>query len=236
MNILSERKAYEALSSTSRLEILKLLHKKPLSVNEIAKLVNLQSITVRHHLKSLEDAGFIEGYEEKGGTVGRPKVYYQIAKEPTIVGYPKRRYLTLSNFMIKTLRLLIGLKRASKLLRRVGKNMGESVIREMESKHDVKEWSSEAFVDFFIKGYLEEAGGEPEIVKTGKNLVVYRVHNCLFLELAVKMPEMMCDVLHNAFHEGVSSAMGGKAKITRLTCKGHGDPYCEHKCEWHASS
>ena len=236
MNILSERKAYEALSSTSRLEILKLLHKKPLSVNEIAKLVNLQSITVRHHLKSLEDAGFIEGYEEKGGTVGRPKVYYQIAKEPTIVGYPKRRYLTLSNFMIKTLRLLIGLKRASKLLRRVGKNMGESIIREMESKHDVKEWSSEAFVDFFIKGYLEEAGGEPEIVKTGKNLVVYRVHNCLFLELAVKMPEMMCDVLHNAFHEGVSSAMGGKAKITRLTCKGHGDPYCEHKCEWHASS
>ncbi|TET20030.1 ArsR family transcriptional regulator [Candidatus Bathyarchaeota archaeon] len=236
MNILSERKAYEALSSTSRLEILKLLHKKPLSVNEIAKLVNLQSITVRHHLKSLEDAGFIEGYEEKGGTVGRPKVYYQIAKEPTIVGYPKRRYLTLSNFMIKTLRLLIGLKRASKLLRRVGKNMGESIIREMESKHDVKEWSSEAFVDFFIKGYLEEAGGEPEIVKTDKNLVVYRVHNCLFLELAVKMPEMMCDVLHNAFHEGVSSAMGGKAKITRLTCKGHGDPYCEHKCEWHASS
>lgn len=236
MNILSERKAYEALSSTSRLEILKLLHKKPLSVNEIAKLVNLQSITVRHHLKSLEDAGFIEGYEEKGGTVGRPKVYYQIAKEPTIVGYPKRRYLTLSNFMIKTLRLLIGLKRASKLLRRVGKNMGESIIREMESKHDVKEWSSEAFVDFFIKGYLEEAGAEPEIVKTDKNLVVYRVHNCLFLELAVKMPEMMCDVLHNAFHEGVSSAMGGKAKITRLTCKGHGDPYCEHKCEWHASS
>jgi len=236
VNILSERKAYEALSSTSRLEILKLLHKKPLSVNEIAKLVNLQSITVRHHLKSLEDAGFIEGYEEKGGTVGRPKVYYQIAKEPTIVGYPKRRYLTLSNFMIKTLRLLIGLKRASKLLRRVGKNMGESIIREMESKHDVKEWSSEAFVDFFIKGYLEEAGAEPEIVKTDKNLVVYRVHNCLFLELAVKMPEMMCDVLHNAFHEGVSSAMGGKAKITRLTCKGHGDPYCEHKCEWHASS
>ncbi len=232
---MSERKAYEALSSTSRLEILKSLHKKPLSVDEIAKLVNLQSITVRHHLKSLEDAGFIESHEEKGGTVGRPKVYYQIAKEPTIVGYPKRRYLTLSNFMIRTLRLFIGSKRADTLLRRVGKNMAESIIREMESKHDVKEWSSEAFVDFFIKGYLEEAGAEPEIVKTDKDQIVYRVHNCLFLELAVKMPEMMCDVLHEAFHEGVSSAMGGKVKIIRLTCKGHGDPYCEHKCEWYAS-
>ncbi len=130
---------------------------------------------------------------------------------------------------------MVGSKRATKLLGRVGKNMGESVIREMESKHDVKEWSSEAFRDFFIKGYLEEAGAEPEIVEINKNRVVYRVHNCLFLELAVKMPETMCDVLHNAFHEGVSSAMGGKAKITRLTCKGHGDPYCEHNCEWHAS-
>ncbi|UCE15435.1 MAG: ArsR family transcriptional regulator [Candidatus Bathyarchaeota archaeon] len=232
---MSEKKAYEALSSTSRLEILKLLHKKPLSVDEIAKIVDLQPITVRHHLKSLEDTGFIESYEEKKRTVGRPKVYYQIAKEPTIVGYPKRRYLTLSNFMIKTLQSLIGSKKASALLRRVGKNMGKSVVKNIETKHEITEWSSEAFRDFFIKGYLEEAGGEPEIMEIDKNRIVFRVHNCLFFELAVKMPETMCDVLHDAFHEGVSNAMGGKAKLSRLTCMGHGDIYCEHKCEWRTS-
>jgi len=229
---LNEKKAYEALSSASRLEILKLLYKKPLSVDEIAELVNLQPITVRHHLRSLEDAGFVESYEEKKGAVGRPKVYYQIAKEPTIVGYPKRRYLTLSNFMIKTLQLLIGSKRASKLLSRVGRNMGESVIKEIESKHDITEWSSEAFREFFINGYLEEAGAEPEIIKADKNQVVFRVHNCLFLELAIKMPEMMCEVLHDSFHEGVSKAIGKQIKITRLTCMAKGDPYCEHMCEW----
>jgi len=59
--------------------------------------------------------------------------------------------------------VLIGSKRASKLLEKVGKNMGESIINEIESKHDVKEWSSEAFKEFFIKGYLEEAGAEPAI-------------------------------------------------------------------------
>lgn len=233
---MSERKVYEALSSESRLEILKLLHKKPLSVEEIAESVNLRPVTVRQHLQSLEEAGFIESYREKSGVVGRPKVYYKIAEEPTVVGYPKRRYLTLSNFMIRTLQSMIGSKRAGKLLRKVGTNMGENVIRQIEFKHDVKEWSSEAFIDFFIKGYLEEAGAEPEIVKADKNMVVYRVHNCLFLELAVKMPETMCEVLHDAFHEGVANAMGEKVKITRLTCKGHGDPYCEHRCEWHVSS
>ncbi len=233
---MSERKAYEALSSTSRLEILKLLYKKPMGIEEIARLVNLRPITVRHHLQSLEDTGFIESYEKREGTVGRPRAYYRIAKESTIVGYPKRRYLTLSNFMIRTLQLLIGSKRANELLRGVGKNMGESVIREIESRHDIKEWSPETFRNFFIKGYLEEAGAEPEIVETSKNLIMYRVHNCLFQELAVKMPETMCDVLHNAFHEGVTGAMDGKAKITRLTCKGHGDAYCEHNCKWHAVS
>ncbi len=232
VNGLKERKAYEALSSVSRLDILKLLHKKPLSVDEIAESVNLKPITIRHHLQSLEDSGFIESYQEKSGTVGRPKVYYRIAERPTIVGYPKRRYLTLSDVMIRTLQLLIGSKRAGRLLKRVGNNMGESVVKEIESRHAVKEWSPEAFANLFIKGYLEENGAEPEIVEIEKNLAVYRVHNCLFLELAVKMPEMMCDILHEAFHEGVSNAIGGKVKITRLTCKGHGDSYCEHRCEW----
>lgn len=236
MNILSEKRAYEALSSTSRLEILRFLHKKPLSVEEIAELMKLQPITVRHHLRALEDAGFIESSEKRKGTVGRPKVYYQISKEPAIVGYPKRRYLTLSNFMIRTLQLIAGSKKASALLRKVGKSMGESVIAEIKSKHDLDELSYEAFRDFFIKEYLEEAGAIPDIVETDTNQIVYRVHNCLYFELALKMPETMCDILHEAFHEGIENGMDGKVRIARLTCKAHGDPYCEHKCEWRSSS
>ncbi len=233
---MSDRKAYEALSSKSRLEILRLLRKKHLNVDEIAELVNLQPISVRHHLQSLEDADFIESYEKKSGTVGRPKVYYHIAKKPKVVGYPKRRYLTLSNFVIRTLPKFIGSERTLKLLKRVGKNMGKNVIKEIELRHLGKEWSCETFKELFLKEYLEEEGTDPEIVKTDKNQIVYRMHNCLFFELAVKMPEMICDALHESFHEGVSSALNKKVKIIRLTCQGHGDPYCEHKCEWQNSS
>lgn len=233
--MMSKREAYEALSSASRLQILKWLYRKPLGVKEIAELTNLKPITVRHHLQSLKKVGFIESYEEKRGTAGRPKVYYQIAKEPTVVVYPKRGYQDLCSFLIATLQLLIGPKRVEELLRRVGGNMGKSVINELESKHDIKEWSREAFIDFFVKGYLEKAGSEPTIVETDKNRVVYNVHNCLFLELSVKMPEIMCDVLHDAFHKAVSSAMGGKVEIIRLASKGHGDPNCKHEVKWHPS-
>jgi predicted ArsR family transcriptional regulator len=233
---MSERKAYEALSSSSRLEILSLLRKKSLNVDEIADLINLQPISVRHHLSSLEESGFIESYEKKSGTVGRPKVFYRIPKKPKVVGYPKRRYLTLSNFVIRTLPKFIGSKRTVNFLKRVGKNMGKNVIRDIESRYLEKEWSYETFKELFLKDYLEQEGTDPEIVKANKNQVVYRMHNCLFFELAVRMPEMMCDALHEAFHEGVSTALKKKVKIERLTCQGHGDPYCEHKCEWQDSA
>jgi len=48
----------------------------------------------------------------------------------------------------------------------------------------------------------------------------------------VKMPEIMCDTLHESFHEGLIKAIGKEMKIDRLTCMSKGDPYCEHSCEW----
>jgi predicted ArsR family transcriptional regulator len=232
---MSEKKAFEALSSASRLEILSLLHKKPLCVEEIAELVNLKPITVRHHLQSLKNAGFIESYEKRRGVVGRPKIFYRISKEPTLVSYPKRRYLTLATLVMKALPLLIGSKRTDELLEKIGKNLGKSVIKDIGSKHEIKVWSLEDFKELFINGYLKEDGAEPEIVKADETSVVFRTHNCLFFELAVKMPEMMCDILHEAFDEGISNALAGKGKITRLTCQGHGDAYCEHECVWSVS-
>jgi len=229
---MSEREAYQALSSKSRLEILKILYKKPLSVEEIAESLDLQPITVRHHLQSLQETGFIEAYEERGGSVGRPKVYYKIVKTPEIVSFPRRHYLTLSNFLINTLRFTIGAKNAEKLLKRAGREMGEDAIKKLTSEYKVEKWSPKEYQEFFIKKYLEETGAEPEIIDATNKKVVYRLHNCLFLELAIKMPEVMCDILHESFHEGVTKVMGKNMKVSRVTCMGKGDAYCEHVCEW----
>lgn len=227
-----EAGAYRALSSRSRLDILKLLYRKPMSVEEIAEKLALQPITIRHHLHSLEEAGFIETFEEREGSVGRPKMFYKIAKEPPLVSFPKRRYMTLTNFMITTLQSVLGTDVAKKVLRRVGFDMGENTIKRLESENSVKDWSLRTFEQLFVKDYLEDAGTEPEIVETTDKKIVYRLCNCLFFELAAKMPELMCDVLHESFHEGVASAMGKRVKINRLTCMAKGDAYCEHSWEW----
>ena len=227
-----EAEVYRTLSSKSRLQILRLLHKKPMGVEEISEKLGLQPITIRHHLRSLEDAGFIEAFEERAGSVGRPKIYYKMVKEPPLVGFPKRRYLTLSNFVINTLQSLLGAGRAKKILRKAGIDMGENTMRRLESENDLREWSLKAYETFFIKNYLEDSGADPEIVEVSEKKIVYRLHNCLFFELAVKMPEVMCDILHESFHEGVANAMDKQIKVSRRTCMAKEDPYCEYVCEW----
>jgi len=227
-----ETEAYRALSSKSRLDILKLLYKKPMSVEEIAQRLNLQPITIRHHLQSLVEAGFIEAYEERAGSVGRPKIHYKTVREPQIVSYPKRRYLMLSNFIVSTLRYVLGEDQAKKILKKAGQEMGENTAKRLESEHEIKDWSIKSYEEFFVKGYLEKVGAEPEIIEVNDKKIVYRLHNCLFFEMAVKMPEIMCDVLHEGFHEGLSKAMGKNVRVDRLTCMSKGDPYCEHSCEW----
>jgi len=227
-----ETEAYRALSSKSRLDILELLYRKPMSVEEIAEKLRLQPITIRHHLQSLVEAGFIEAFEGRAGTVGRPKIFYKIVKEPPLISFPKRRYLVLSSFLINTLQFLLGANRAKRILSKAGFDMGENTARRLESEHEIREWTPKAYEQFFVRGYLEEVGAEPEIVESSEKKIVYRLHNCLFFELSVKMPEIMCDVLHECFHEGLVKAMGKEMKINRHTCMAKGDSYCEHSCEW----
>jgi predicted ArsR family transcriptional regulator len=227
-----ETEAYRALSSKSRLDILKMLYKKPMSVEDLAQRLKLQPITIRHHLQSLVEAGFIEAYEERAGSVGRPKIHYKMVREPQIVSYPKRRYLMLSNFIVSTLRYVLGEDQAKKILKKAGVEMGENTAKRLESEHEIKDWSIKSYEEFFVKDYLEKVGAEPEIIEVNDKKIVYRLHNCLFFEMAVKMPEIMCDVLHEGFHEGLAREMGKNVRVDRLTCMSKGDPYCEHSCQW----
>ena len=73
-----EIQAHKALSNESRIEIIRLLYMNSLTVDEISKKVKIQPITVRHHLRILEEADLIKHEDFKKGTAGRPIVKYQI--------------------------------------------------------------------------------------------------------------------------------------------------------------
>jgi predicted ArsR family transcriptional regulator len=227
-----EVKAHKALSSKSRMEILKLLYRKSMSVEEIADKLALQPITIRHHMQSLVESGFVDTVEERGRSVGRPKIYYKMLKEPPLVSYPKRQYLELTSFIINTLRTTTGEAQAKKLLRRAGFEMGVDTVKKLVSEHGINEWDSKAYEQYFIGGYLEKIGAEPEILEVSTRRISYCLHNCLFSEVSIKMPEIMCDTLHEGFHEGLIKTMGKDVRLERKTCMSKGDAFCEYSFEW----
>lgn len=229
---MNEEEVYRALSSRSRVDILKLLYKKPHNIEELAEKLNLQPITIRHHIQSLQEAGLVEFYLERNGTVGRPKSYYRIPKSVPTVNFPKRRYLTLSSFLIDTLQLALGKESAKKILAQAGLEMGRDVVKQLEYESKIDKWTTKEFEELFVTKYLQEAGSEPEIIKRDDSKIRYRLHNCIFFELALKLPDLMCDTLHKKFHEGVTTAMGKNITDTQRTCMAHGADYCEHMVEW----
>jgi len=231
---LFEAEAYQALSSRSRLDILKMLYRKSMDVEEIAQKLGLKPITVRHHLQSLQEAGFVETYEERAGAVGRPKVYYKIVKEPTLIGFPKRQYLYLSSQLINTMLSTLGDSETKKILRKTGLEMGENLVKRLQFEHNVKDWTPKVFEKLVVDEYMREMGAEPEVVESTDKKITYRLHNCIFLELSVKMPEIMCNVLHNSFYEGLSKGINRDVKFSRITCMAEGDQCCEHVCLWSA--
>lgn len=212
------------------MQILRLLYRKPHSVEELAKKLNLQTITIRHHLQALMEAGIIEYHEERSGTVGRPRAYYSIVKTPPLANFPKRQYQLLSEALINSMVEEIGINRTKAVLKKIGMSMGEQAVRKLQSEHNLREWSPRDYDKYIVREYLEEEGAEPEVLETTDTRTVYRLHNCLFQEISVKMPEIMCDVLHESFHDGVAKTIDKDLKITRTTCMGHGDAFCEHVC------
>ena len=229
---MSEHKVHQALSNNTRAEILKLLYRKPLGVDDMAKKLNLRPVTIRHHLQSLQEARLLETFEKRSGIAGRPKTYYKISKEAPIVGYPARRYMILSDALLDFLNQNMDKSRVAKVLSELGAKMGKETLKEVALSHDILKWTIEDFEKIFVKETLELFGSEPEIVEKSEKKIVVRLHNCIFSELSLKMPDLMCDILHRKFFESVGELMGGGVKVSHTSCMGHGDECCENIFEW----
>ena len=69
-----DRETFKALASDTRLDILKNLDGRPLGLNDIAKLTNLNKATLHEHLTKLHEAGLIKRMERDG----HKWVYYRL--------------------------------------------------------------------------------------------------------------------------------------------------------------
>lgn len=74
------RPAYSAISSASRVQILRLLQLRPeRTVAELTEATGLHANTIREHLQRLIDGGYVVAETEHRTTRGRPRVLYSAA-------------------------------------------------------------------------------------------------------------------------------------------------------------
>jgi DNA-binding transcriptional ArsR family regulator len=96
--------SFKALASDTRLNILKTLDGKKLSLNDIARSTNLHKVTLHEHLSRLNEAGFIKKIEREGHKF----VYYQLSWKGQSLLHPENTRIVIL-FSITFFTLFFGL-------------------------------------------------------------------------------------------------------------------------------
>lgn len=156
-----------------------LLRKPKLTINDLAEAVEINPISVRHHLSNLEKEGLITADEERHG-VGRPRLVYSLTEEG-MERFPTK-YLRL------TTRLLAQMKES--MPGPVVAQLFNQVAEDLASQYaaDIKGLNMEERLDF-VKELLAQEGFTVEWeLKDGK----YEIHeiSCPYYQIGMAHPEV----------------------------------------------
>lgn len=218
----------KAMSSRSRLQILDLLSRRPMSIEELSREVALKTITVRHHVNMLKRIGLVEEYGEERRKIGRPVLRYKSTQKPMSIQYPKRQYELLSRSLLRGLVETLGTDKAKDALRRIGRDLGENLAREITNQNRVTRWDMEALRKYIVQEHLSAVGAVPEIVEYDSKKIRFRMYNCVFFELAKEFPDLVCESLDQGLMETLLKGTVGKAHADQTKCVIHQDKFCEY--------
>jgi len=227
-----DTRMFSALGSSVRSRILESVATREKSIPELAEELRLHRVTLRYHITYLLGQGLIEKLEATGPRkVGRPAARYRASTHARFQGFPERHFDLLGQFALEAFVDAVGKDAASASLEKKGADVGRSMIEGVRTQARIAAWTPDAFERLVIGGLYHEFGIASEVVSKSSKTLVYRSFSCPFLELAEKMPEMVCNSLDAGFHRGVDEALG-KVRTDRLACMGHGDPYCAYRLTW----
>jgi predicted ArsR family transcriptional regulator len=230
---MSELAVARALSDELSWKILGLLERGELSLAEIRKALRIPTASLRVQLDGLIGAGIV-GVRKQLSASRKNVPIYRLTRAAKSVGYPPRNYMYLSEGMINSLRDSLGEDGARVLLNDIGTRIGEGAARSLVSRTGLTKWDPSTYAKQFVSGLLADLGFQPDVVKLERERVIYNERNCLFEDLAVKYPGLVCDVLDKAVHNGIDKMAG--TQTTRIRCKGHGDSVCQYSVKWNSKT
>jgi len=118
--------------SNTREKILKTLLTFPGStINDLAEAVGINSISIRHHLTSLEAEDLVVSSEERHG-VGRPRLIYTLT-DKGVEEFPSS-YLKLTRLMLDYLRNTMSKEEVEQVFKNIGKGIANSHKNDLKGK------------------------------------------------------------------------------------------------------
>lgn len=200
------------LSDTKR-KILSHLQGGPITLNELADILNVNRTAVEGHLDALQREGIVEYHFEKKG-LGRPKKYYSL----TNAGYETfpRKYATVLNLLIEKLIELYGIENTKKVLLSVARELAKQVPS-IAQISDIKERANA-----LVKILNDLGFGATLQQEKGKFVIIRK--NCIWHEVASKYQNLTCEVFDNEF---LKTCLGGIDTELR-GCIAKGDSFCEN--------
>jgi predicted ArsR family transcriptional regulator len=194
----------------------------PLSAGEVGEVFHIHRTVARAHLEKLVGAGLVETSTRRRATGGRPAKVYAATGERLEVMLPPRRYEPLARLLLEVVsRLATTSEDAVVQARSAGGEYGREVLRGALPAGD----RHAVFTPLAAAEWLDGAGYRTRYERDNGHDVI-TVENCVYRELAVLYPDVVC-----AFDEGLIGALvGADAEQHRHThALSRGDAFCRHE-------
>jgi DeoR family suf operon transcriptional repressor len=170
----------EEIMNSTRNRILQTLLRQPrTTINELAQVVGINPISVRHHLTSLQVEGLVRTEEERHG-VGRPRLVYFLT-EAGNERFPTR-YLRLTSRLLDQLKSTMPEPMVKKLFSQMASDMADDYSEQM------KGLSMEERLNL-TRTLLSEEGFSVEWEKAGDQYQIHEI-TCPYLRIGQNHPEV----------------------------------------------
>lgn len=190
-----------------------LLSRQRCTINELADAVEINPISVRHHIARLEAEGLVTSEEERHG-VGRPRRLYYLTEEG-LERFPSR-------YMKLTIRLLEQLKDTmpQSMVRQLFTQMAEGMAAEVQA--EANDLSLEQRLNL-VTGLLSQEGFTVEWEKEGNKYLIREI-SCPYYHVGQTHPEV-CSMDQTL----ISTVLAVPAEKVR--CVLNGDAHCTYVVE-----
>jgi len=210
--IIGSRSKDKSNMKSTRERILETLLMNPNStITDLAVAVDINTVSVRHHLTSLQADNLIQAQEERHG-VGRPRLVYALTEKGAEL-FPTR-YLKLVNQLLTQLKNSLPGEELEKLLVQVAVDLSSAFAKKIKHLPMEKKLDS-------IQSFLTQEGYVVDWEKQGAHYVINEI-TCPFYHISQKHPEV-CTIDHTI----LSSLLA--APVDKFKCILSGDNHCSYK-------